>query len=116
MLFAMFGRHSPAGNWLYALISTIAVFALASVAVYVLTNVWREHADGLEGEEATSAPAPEPTPSAPQSRSAAEILDCRLAAGEITVTEYEQLAEVLGRRHAAPGAAAAMNGAATAAV
>jgi uncharacterized membrane protein len=107
MLFAMFRRDTPAGDWLYPLISGLAVFLLAAIAVYVLTSVWRDRTAGLEEPPAT----PEVT-----GLSAAEILDRRLASGEITIAEYEQLAEVLGRRHAAAAGAAASNGAATAAV
>jgi uncharacterized membrane protein len=109
MLFAVFRRHTPAGGWLYPLISGVAVFLIAAIAVYVLTSVWREHTADLEE---TPAPAPPDV----SGLAAAEILDRRLASGEITIAEYEQLAEVLGRRHAAAAGAAASNGAATTAV
>lgn len=104
----VFGRDSPAGNWLYPLISGLAVFLLAAIAVYVLTSVWRERtAAGAVSDEA-------PTDDA--GISAGEILDRRLAAGEITIAEYEQVAEVLSRRHAqAASGAAATNGSVTAA-
>jgi uncharacterized membrane protein len=109
MLFAMFRRHMPAGNWVVPLVSGLAVLILAAIAVYVLSSVWRDHAgvagdgDGVSGGTGDHG-----------GLSAAEILDRRLAAGEITIAEYEQLAEVLGRRHAAAaGAAAVSNGAAT---
>lgn len=91
------------------LVSGLTVLIIAAIAVYVLSSVWRDHADGVETEAST--------PPDHSGVSAAEILDRRLAAGEITIAEYEQLAEVLGRRHAAAaGAAAASNGAVTAAV
>ena len=48
-----------------------------------------------------------------------EILDRRLASGEITIEEYEKLDALLARRHTAADATAtvaASNGAATAAV
>jgi uncharacterized membrane protein len=109
MLFAMFRRHLPAGNWVLPLVSGLAVLALAAIAVYVLTSVWRDHAGVVEPDA--------PVPPDHTGVSAADILDRRLAAGEITIAEYEQLAEVLGRRHAAAaGATAATNGAVTAAV
>jgi hypothetical protein len=91
-----------------------------AAAVYVLTSVWRERTASLEDDE-TSTPMP-PAPAAASALatlSAAEILDRRLASGEITIEEYQKVAEVLERRHAAPAAAAsaaATNGAATAAV
>jgi hypothetical protein len=121
-----FDRQSAVGNWLYPLASAIAVFFLAAVAVYVLTNVWREHAEGLGvADDAAPAPdpatdaTPDPTPAAAavvqSNRSAAEILDCRLAAGEISIKEYEKLVAALAKRHTAAATAAAapvMNGAA----
>jgi hypothetical protein len=120
-----FNRQSAVGNWLYPLASAIAVFFLAAVAVYVLTNVWREHAEGLgvaddaapEADPSADA-APEPTAApavATSNRSAGEILDCRLAAGEISIKEYEKLAAALTKRHTAAASAAVapvMNGAA----
>jgi hypothetical protein len=48
-----------------------------------------------------------------------EILDRRLASGEITIEQYEQLDALLARRHTAADATAtvaASNGGATAAV
>jgi uncharacterized membrane protein len=113
MLLAMFRRHMPAGDWLLPLISGLTVLIIAAVAVYVLSSVWRGQA---ETEQDDVVPARDHA-----GLSAAEILDRRLASGEITIAEYEELAEVLGRRHAAmAGAAAAVsngaasNGAATA--
>jgi uncharacterized membrane protein len=109
MLFAMFRRHLPAGNWVLPLVSGLTVLILAAIAVYVLSSVWRDTAGGEDGAS---------TPPDHGGLSAAEILDRRLAGGEITIAEYEQLAEVLGRRHAAAAGAAATvsNGAATTAV
>lgn|GEM_PF-2815225 len=110
MLVAMILRpHKPAGDWLYPLISALAVFILAAAAVYLLTSAWRERTKDVPSD----VPAPPLS-----SLSALEILDRRLASGEITVEEYEKLIEVLARRHAVPVAAgaaatAATNGAAT---
>ena len=106
MLFAMFRRHIPAGNWVLPLVSGLTVLALAAVAVYVLSSVWRggSGAGGLADSPGLSA---------------GEILDRRLASGEITVAEYEQISQALGRSHAESAAAAAAasagNGAAAAA-
>jgi hypothetical protein len=120
MLVVVPERHTPAGNWLYPLISGIALFIVVAAAVYVLTSVWRDRTASLLADE-----APPPAPPAPAAASAlaslaaAEILDRRLASGEITIEEYRKVAEVLDRRHAASPAAAstaAANGAATAAV
>lgn len=109
----MSDRHSPAGNWLYPLISGLALFILAAAAVYVLTGLWRERtADVGTGEPVTA-------PVSPSTLSAAEILDRRLASGEITIEEYEKLDAVLARRHTAAAetaTVAASNGAATATV
>jgi hypothetical protein len=116
-----FNRDSAVGNWLYPLASAIAVFFLAAVAVYVLTNVWREHAEGL-GVADDDTPEPEPSAEATpapvvvtSNRPAGEILDCRLAAGEISIKEYEKLVNALAKRHTAAATAAAapvLNGAA----
>jgi hypothetical protein len=95
----MFSREHPAGNWLYPLISAVAVCIIAAAAAWILSSRWREHAAAVA--------APEPAPGAPPSLSAPEILDRRLAAGEITVEEYEHLLEVIGRRQAGAAAAAA---------
>jgi uncharacterized membrane protein len=110
MLVAMsFRGHKPAGDWLYPLISSLAMFIFAAVAVYLLTSAWRERTKDVTAETPVSSPS---------SPSALEILDRRLAAGEITIEEYEKLIEVLSRRHAVPAggggaATAAANGAAT---
>ena len=77
-------RHSPAGNWLYPLISGLALFILAAAAVYVLTSLWRERTADVGAAE------PAPAPASPSSLSAVEILDRRLASGEITIEQYEQ--------------------------
>lgn len=106
-------RHSPAGNWLYPLISGLALFILAAAAVYVLTSLWRERTADVGAAE------PAPAPASPSSLSAVEILDRRLASGEITIEQYEQLDALLARRHTAADATAtvaASNGGATAAV
>ena len=115
MLVAVSERHTPAGNWLYPLNRGVALIVLMAAAVYVLTSVWRDRTAGLVDDE-TSPPVPPATAAASvlSTLSAAEILDRRLASGEITIEEYQKVAEVLERRHATPAAgAAATNGAAT---
>ena len=96
----MFRRHSPEGSWLYPLLGSLAVFVFVAIAVYVLTSMWRERTAAMTGEqEETDAPAPaaatllELTP--------IEILDRRLAAGEITIEQYDELTAVLNRRFTA---------------
>jgi uncharacterized membrane protein len=101
MLRAMFRRRMPAGDWLLPLISGLTVLILAAIAVYVLSSIWRGQAESSE-EDAKPVPAP-----GRDGLSALEILDRRLASGEITIAEYEELVEVLGRRHAAAAGAAA---------
>jgi uncharacterized membrane protein len=108
MLLAMFRRRMPAGDWLLPLISGLTILILAAVAVYVLSSIWRGQTEASE-DDATPVPAPDHT-----GLSAVEILDCRLASGEITIAEYEELVEVLGRRHAAAaGTAGAVSNGAT---
>jgi uncharacterized membrane protein len=105
MLLAVFRRHTPAGDWLLPLISGVAVLILAAIAVYLLSSVWRGHSEAGTDDAAEPPATPDNT-----GLSAAEILDRRLASGEIAIAEYEELIEVLGRRHAAAAGAAAAVG------
>ena len=89
--------ESPSGKWLYPLLGSLAVFAFVVIAVYVLTGMWRERA-----EAATEDETPQETPTATiLTLTPLEILDRRLAAGEITVESYDELTTVLNRRFAA---------------
>ena len=93
----MFDRHKPAGEWLYPLLGTLAFFLVSAIAVYALTSVWRDKA----------AAEPEAAKPSSDGLSAGEILDRRLASGEITIAEYDEIVAALARRHGASAAAAA---------
>lgn len=108
----MFGRHKPAGEWFYPVLGTLALFLLTAIAVYVLTSVWRDKVAAATEPEVEAKPVND-------GLSAGEILDRRLASGEITIAEYDELVAALARRQAtsiAGAAAAAGNGVVRAAV
>ena len=97
----MFRRHSPEGSWLYPLLGSLAVFVFVAIAVYVLTSMWRERTAEMTGEqEETETDAPAPAPTTLLELTPIEILDRRLAAGEITIEQYDELVGVLNRRFA----------------
>jgi uncharacterized membrane protein len=98
----MFRRHSPEGSWLYPLLGSLAVFVFVAIAVYVLTSMWRERTAEMTGEqEETETDAPAPAPTTLLELTPIEILDRRLAAGEITIEQYDELTAVLNRRFSA---------------
>jgi hypothetical protein len=111
---AVLPRHKPAGEWLYPLVGTLAFFLISAIAVYVLTSVWRERT--AVASEPEVAPEPETAKPAHDGLSAGEILDRRLAIGEITIADYDQLVAALARRQAGPAAAAHVVAAGTGAV
>jgi hypothetical protein len=76
----------------------------------VLTSVWREKT------AIASEPEPEAAKPAHDGLSAGEILDRRLATGEITIADYDQLVAALARRQAGTAAAAPVVAAGTGAV
>ena len=90
-------RQSPSAGWLYPLLGSLAVFAFVAIAVYVLTSMWRERATAAEEE-----PVAETATATILTLTPIEILDRRLAAGEITIEQYDELNVVLNRRFASP--------------
>jgi uncharacterized membrane protein len=100
----MFRRHSPEGSWLYPLLGSLAVFVFVAIAVYVLTSMWRERTAEMTGEQEetdTDTDAPAPAPTTLLELTPIEILDRRLAAGEVTIEQYDELTAVLNRRFTA---------------
>jgi uncharacterized membrane protein len=73
------GDHMSTGDWVFSLLGTLIVLALI-----VATIVWLVSALTDRGSAATAS-----TPSA------REILDRRLASGELTIEQYKQLSETL---------------------
>jgi uncharacterized membrane protein len=108
----MFRRNAEKGNWLYPLLGSLAVFVFVAIAVYVLTSMWRE-STAVAADEQGETDAPAPATAEILKLTPIEILDRRLAAGEITVDQYDELTGVLNRRFTAtawngPGKAAAV--------
>jgi uncharacterized membrane protein len=114
ILLAVFRRHEAEGNWLYPLLGSLALFVFVAIALYVLTSIWRERVAALAGEQDAQPDTAGVAAAAASSLSLTpiEILDRRLAAGEITIEQYDELIGVLNRRYAA----AAWNGPEKAAV
>jgi hypothetical protein len=103
ILLAMFRRQQSDGGWLYSLLASLAVVIVAAISVYVLTRVWREYAGQASADDdGSTAPGADAQGAASYlSLTPFEILDRRLAVGEITVAQYDELTGVLNRRFAA---------------
>lgn len=72
------GHHMTTGDWIFSVVGTLIVIALAVSAI-----VWLTSAVGDRGGATAAA------------SSAREILDRRLASGELPVEQYEQLRATL---------------------
>ena len=75
--------HMGAGGWILSVLLTLIIIALVVAGI-----VWLVSALGNR----ENRPATSQTPEA----SAREILDRRLASGEVTVEQYNELRETLG--------------------
>ncbi len=73
--------HMNIGGWIFSILAILLVLALI---VAVITWIAREFIGHREGGPTTET-------------SAREILDRRLAGGEITTEQYEQLRQSLGQ-------------------
>ncbi len=74
------GNHMSNGDWLFSILGTLIVLALIVAAI-----VWLVSAITDRGGSGTTA----------SSSSAREILDRRLASGELLVEQYERLRDTL---------------------
>ena len=82
------GHHMTTGGWIFSVVATLIVIGLVVAAIVRLTPA----PGGRRG--ATAAPSP-----------AREILDRRLASGELSVEQYKELrAALLDGRAATPDA------------
>ena len=73
------GNHMGTGDWIFSILATLIVLGLVvGLIVWVVSP---------RGDRGGSAPA--------TGESAREILDRRLACGELTVEQYSQLREAL---------------------
>jgi uncharacterized membrane protein len=74
------GNHMGTGDWIFSIFGTLIILGLIVALI-----VW---AVSPRGDRDSGATATE--------ESAREILDRRLASGELTTEQYEQLRETLG--------------------
>jgi uncharacterized membrane protein len=72
----MYGNHMGAGGWAFSIFGTLIVIALVIATILWLASSRRE------GSQASS-------------ESAGAILDRRLASGEITSSQYDELRQTL---------------------
>src|SRR5665811_511859 len=84
--------HMNAGGWVFMVLGNIVIWGLIFAFIIWLVQDWRTR---QHQRETTS------------SASAGEILDRRLASGEIGIEEYEQVRKTLGQppREQPPGVA-----------
>lgn len=75
--------HMSTGGWILSVLWTLIIVALIGGGI-----VWLISAIGNRGPSSPDAKAPSP--------SAREILDRRLASGELTLEQYQQLREAMG--------------------
>lgn len=81
--YRIYGDHMDGGGWRWGMFAVMVLIALAVIALVV----W------LVRTTRTPPPAPGPSAQTPM-----EILDRRLASGEITPEDYRQRAEILDGR------------------
>ena len=74
------GNHMGTGGWIFSILGTLIIIGLIVTLI-----VWAVSPRGDRSGSATGAGG-----------SAREILDRRLASGELTAEQYEQLRETLG--------------------
>lgn len=79
--------HMSTAGWIFSVLWTVIIIALVVVAVVWLVSALSERRD----RGAAAGPT------------AREILDQRLASGELTVEQYEQLRDTLGDGRALTG-------------
>lgn len=75
--------HMSAGGWILSVLWTLIIIALVVAGIVWLLQALGNREDALAGSETSGA-------------SAREILDRRLAKGEITVEQYQQLRDTIG--------------------
>jgi uncharacterized membrane protein len=78
--------HMTAAGWIIAILWTVIIFALIAGAIFWLVSTL---SSGTPGSAGTGHEA-----------SAREILDRRLAKGELTVDQYDELCDKLDARSA----------------
>ncbi len=86
----MYGHHMGAGGWVLSIFVTLGVLALAVFFVVTVLNNQRSSAAPSTGAG-----------SGMRSESARELLDRRLASGEIGEEEYRRIRQTLSEPHVA---------------
>lgn len=81
------GNHMGTGDWIFSIFGTLIILALIVGLI-----VWAVSPRGDRGSGATTT-----------GESAREILDRRLASGELTIEHYEQLRDTVGDDRAQTG-------------
>ena len=92
--------HMTTAGWIIAILWTVIIFALIAGAIYWLATALTGRSPG------ESAAGSEP--------SAREILDRRLASGEVTLEQYNELRDAIAGRPASTGTQPAASRAASA--
>ena len=76
-------NHMTSGGWIFSIFATIILVALVVAAgLWTVRLMRKRHAPGRSG-----------------AASALDLLDRRLASGEIKVDQYQQLRQTLAARH-----------------
>lgn len=75
------GDHMSAGGWIFSVLATLVFLALIGALIYWLLSATAGGGGPARGDSRESAK---------------EILDRRLASGELTVEQYRQLRDTLG--------------------
>ncbi len=80
------GEHMSTGGWVFTALWTLIILAILAAAIVWIVSALRDRA-----VSSTSADSPR------------EILDRRLASGEVTLEQYREMRAALGTRRGAPG-------------
>lgn len=75
------GNHMSTGGWIFSVLATLIFLALIGAVIYWLLSTATTSGGGLRGDSRESPK---------------EILDRRLASGELSVEQYQQLRDTLG--------------------
>lgn len=75
------GNHMSTGGWIFSVLATLIFLALIGAVIYWLLSTATTSDGGLRGDSRESPK---------------EILDRRLASGELSVEQYQQLRDTLG--------------------
>ena len=89
------GDHMSAGGWIFSILASLVFLALIVALIYWLLSATTGSSNTARGDSRESA---------------GEILDRRLASGELTVEQYRQMREALDTRGRSQAPARASHG------